>query len=175
MDPNIPAQPVFQPEPQIPQQPVQPVNPSPNKPSKAKRILLLVLGVLEIFFPVIGLYLMFSLLDLQHTLGINLIKSIFGIVFFAITILLAVFQIIAGIFGLEVKLGNGKIKGLMITGIILAVFTIPAIMLFIIYPTYNAVSTENSPSPSPTTINKTGSNVVYQEEPASPRVRQTYL
>lgn len=152
MDPNISAQPTAQPAPQMPQQPVQPVNPSPNPPSKTKRILLIILGMLEIFFPIIGLYLMFSLLDLQHTLGTNLVKPIVGIVFFALTILLAVFQIIAGLFGLETKLGSGKIKVLIITGILFAVFTIPAIMLFVIYPIYNSASNEASSSPTSTPI-----------------------
>ncbi len=107
----------------------------------SKKILLIILGILEIPFPAMALYVLLPLLKLQNTLGTNFIAPLIGFGFFIIALLVALVQLVAGIFSFDLKLGQQKTKGLIIVGLILGALTIPAIILFVIMPIYSNLQT----------------------------------
>lgn len=107
----------------------------------SKKTMLIILGILEIPFPAIALYILLPLLKLQDTLGTNFIAPFIGFGFFIIALLIALAQLVAGIFSFDLKLGQQKTKGLIIVGLILGVLTIPAMILFVIMPIYSNLQT----------------------------------
>lgn len=106
---------------------------------RPKNALLIILGILEIPFPLFSLYLLFPLLSLQSTLGVNSFGPFLGLAIFVIAILFAITQIIIGAFSYDEKLGKQKTKALIISGLILAAISLPAFMIFIVGPIYSTV------------------------------------
>lgn len=123
--------------------PEMPQTQSIQTPTHSMKKLLLLFGILEILFPSLALYMLLPLLNLQKTLGTNFISPFLGIAFFVVALLVALAQIAVAVFSLDLKLSKQKTKGLFILGLVLAVLTIPAIILFIINPIYSNISTIN--------------------------------
>lgn len=108
---------------------------------------LIILGILEIAFPAIALRTLKSILELQNTVGTSYIVPLIGFLFFLLALIVALAQIVIGLFSLDIKLGKPKTKALIIVGLILAVLTIPAIIPFVIMPTYSIVDEAGRQNP----------------------------
>lgn len=137
MDSNIPVQPTILATPEI-QIPVGQTN-QVLIPSYKWKKFLIILGILEIPFPFLGIYMALPLIDIQKQLGTNSITPVLGLIFFILALAIALLQILVGLFSWDLKLGSKKSKLLLGLGLLLAVLTIPAFMLFIIGPIYSTV------------------------------------
>lgn len=120
--------------------PVAPRIQSNQIPAHPLKKFLLFFGILEIPFPFMAIYVLFSLLSLHKIFGANFVNHFLGLGFFVIVLGVAFAQIAVAILSLDLKLGRAKTKGLIILGLILAVLIIPAIILFIINPIYGNIS-----------------------------------
>lgn len=139
MDPNIPAQ-TEQPVASQSQVSTPPINQGPVANHKLRRILLIILGILEIPFPLLGIYLTFPLLDLQKNLGTSSTLPILGLIFFSTAIIMSFLQILTGLLNWELKIGSKKTKLLLGIGLLLAILMIPAIIVFVLSPIYSNVA-----------------------------------
>jgi hypothetical protein len=99
------------------------------------------MGILEIPFPALALYLLFPLLSVQNTLESNMFGSYVGLFFFLFALLIALTQIVLGFLSYDLKIGDRRTKVLIMIGLVTAVLSIPAIMLTIIMPIYSTVET----------------------------------
>lgn len=137
---NNPAGPInLHSETTIQQTPVIAEKPKPSK----RRWLLIILGLVEIIPPFIVMFLIFPNLGLLYkSLNLNIpINFYLGFFLFGLALLIAVSQLIIGIFSLDTKIGKRKTSALIILGLV-SVFLIPAIMMFsIINNIYYLIST----------------------------------
>lgn len=126
--------------PQVPVAPI-PVTQKSTSQTHSRKVLLIILGVLEIPLSAIFLYVSIPLIELYNNLGTNSIAPYIGLGIFAIALLVALTQIVLGLFSLDLKFGKQKTKDLIILGLILAVLTLPA-FINVIMPIYGIVSPE---------------------------------
>lgn len=139
MDPNIPSQ-TEQTVVSQSQVSMSPISQNPVSSHKWRRVFLIILGILEIPFPVLGIYLTFPLLDLQKNLESSSIIPILGLIFFSTAIIVSLLQILTGLLNWELKIGSKKTKLLLGLGLLFAVLMIPAIIFFVINPIYSNVA-----------------------------------
>lgn len=111
-----------------------------SKEQKSTSILLIILGVFELILPSIALFLLTPQLnELNNGLGENIFNPYPAILFFGLIILLSLIQIIRGLFFKKSNLKNSRI--LIVLGVILAILTIPAVIILIINPIYSLLTT----------------------------------
>lgn len=104
------------------------------------RPLLIILGIIQIPFPIIALYLLIPTIRLFNAIESNNFLPILGLIFFLIALILAISQLLSGIFRWDKKLGKEKTKILLILGSIFGILSIPGIMIFILNPIYSVIS-----------------------------------
>lgn len=137
MNPNISTQPTPIVVSEI-QTPIAQANQVPI-PNHKWRKFLIILGILEIPFPSLGIYMILPLLDLQKNLGASLIIPVLGLIFFVLALVIALSQILIGLFSWDLKLGSKKSKLLVGLGLLLALLMIPAFIVFIFGSIYSSV------------------------------------
>lgn len=126
--------------------PIQPQAPNPPSAQSliqthtSHRWTLILLGLGEAILPLLGLYVLLPLIELQKVTGDNLIAPYFGVLFFSLAFLIGVIQVILGIFSLDRKLGEKRTWRLIIGGLIVTALCLPAYISFIIYPIYATIN-----------------------------------
>lgn len=117
--------------------PVPPSSPSKEQLITPSKKVLIVLGLLELVFPSLALYMAFPLFQLYSSLKASNPAPHIGLIFFSVAWLTAIAQLVVGLLNLEMKIGGRLTNALIIIGIICSVLILPAMIIFLINPIYS--------------------------------------
>lgn len=95
--------------------------------------------MLEAPVPLYALSVLKELLQIQNSIGTNSVSLFTGTIFFAVALLLSLAQIFLGLFSLESKLKESKLKLLIKTGLVFGILALPAFFYFLLSSYYDVV------------------------------------